>query len=135
MIPASQAATTQAPMRGATATNTPATISIAPTKYMHWSAVPGTRSLIQPTRYMFQCCGWVSRLKNLSSPNRMGATVNSVRSNTYAEYAGSFSWSARAGLVVGLMLIAASRLLTDNNLNVRSYRLYRQVFCLLEMAC
>lgn len=35
MIPASQAATTQAPSRGATATTTPATISMIPTRYMH----------------------------------------------------------------------------------------------------
>ena len=54
MMPTSHAATNQAPNRGATATSTPATISMMPTRYMHWLAVPGTRSSIHPARYMLR---------------------------------------------------------------------------------
>jgi len=50
MIPASQPATTNAPIRGANRTSTPAAISIAPTTYMKSCAVPGMMSLIQPAR-------------------------------------------------------------------------------------
>ena len=50
MMPASQAATTQAPMRGATATTMPATTSTTPTAYIACWAVPGTSRSIHGAR-------------------------------------------------------------------------------------
>jgi len=50
MIPASHAATTNAPMRGATATSRPAAISMPPTTYIQSWPLPGMMSLTQPAR-------------------------------------------------------------------------------------
>jgi hypothetical protein len=50
MMPSSHAATTKAPIRGATATRKPAAISTTPTAYMACCASPGTMSLIQGAR-------------------------------------------------------------------------------------
>ena len=86
MIPASQAATTQAPIRGATATRTPASTSTTPTAYIACWAVPGTMSSIHGARY---CGQSVSTLANLSRPKTIGATVNTVRSSRNAWWAGS----------------------------------------------
>ncbi len=49
-MPASHSATSGAPRRGASATISPAAISIAPTTYMKSWALPGRMSLIQPAR-------------------------------------------------------------------------------------
>jgi hypothetical protein len=50
MIPASHAATSQAPNRGDTATTMPATTSMTPTAYIACCAVPGTMSSIHGAR-------------------------------------------------------------------------------------
>lgn len=81
MMPASQAATISAPYRGIRATATPATISMTPMTYMASWPDPGTMSLIHGARY---CGQSVSRFANMSSPNRIGATVNTVRNNRNA---------------------------------------------------
>src|SRR2546428_11338686 len=85
MMPASQAATRYPPRRGRTATTSPATISITPTAYIAWGAVPGTILSIQGARYLSQ---FTSTWANLSNPNRMGAAVNPNRSNQNAWQAG-----------------------------------------------
>ncbi len=81
MMPASQAATTYPPSCGRTATSTPASTSTTPTASIAWCAVPGTRSSIAGARY---CGQSVSTLANLSRPNTIGATVNTVRSSRKA---------------------------------------------------
>jgi hypothetical protein len=91
MIPASQAATSQPPYRGATATTTPASTSTTPTAYIACWAVPGTSPSIQGARY---CGQSVRRLVNLSRPKAIGATVNTVRSSRNAWCAGSAAGSA-----------------------------------------
>src|SRR4051812_28016054 len=63
-------------MRGRQATSSPATISITPTASIAWCAEPGITSLNCDARYFGQS---VITLANLSSPNRIGATVNAVR--------------------------------------------------------
>jgi hypothetical protein len=50
MIPPSQAATSQPPKRGATATTIPATTSTTPTAYIACWAVPGTIPSIHGAR-------------------------------------------------------------------------------------
>ncbi len=77
MMPPSQSTTTGAPSRGRSATSKPARISTPPTTYMKSWALPGIRLSTQPARYFGQS---VRTLKNLSSPNRIGATVNAARS-------------------------------------------------------
>src|SRR4051794_4705933 len=86
MIPASQAATSSPPTRGATRTTSPATISTTPTAYIAFAALPGMRSLNWLDRYRVQSS--VRTLANLSRPNRIGATVKAVRSRTNACKAG-----------------------------------------------
>ena len=94
MMPASQAATTQAPIRGATATRTPASISTTPTAYIACWAVPGTIRSIHGARY---CGQSVRTFANLSSPKTIGATVKTVRSSRNAWSAGSADVIARSG--------------------------------------
>src|SRR5688500_4435104 len=94
MIPASQAATSRPPKRGATATTTPATTSTTPTAYMACCAVPGTIPSTQGAKYRGQS---TSRLANLSSPNRTGASVNAARRSRNAWWAGSDGNARPAG--------------------------------------
>ena len=77
-MPPSHAATTKPPIHGAARTSRPAAISTTPTKYMKSCALPGTMSSIQGARY---CVQSTVQLKNLSSPNRIGATTKPMRSN------------------------------------------------------
>src|SRR6185437_14631074 len=66
-------------------------ISITPTAYMVWVALTGLRSRIQGARYFSQL---TSTLANLSTPNRIGATVKPIRKSQKAWYAGSVLISA-----------------------------------------
>src|SRR3954451_20970882 len=108
MMPASHAATTQAPMRGTTATATPATISTTPTAYIACCAVPGTRWTILGARERGQS---VRTLANLSRPKTIGATVNTVRSRRNAWYAGSVAVvrDRVRCLVIGTLLLKVKR--------------------------
>ena len=61
-------------------------ISMAPTAYMSWCGVKGSGSDSTGARYLSQL---TMRWKNLSAPNRMGATVNAARRIMNACSAGS----------------------------------------------
>jgi len=87
MIPPSQAATSKPPKRGVTATTTPAAISTTPTMCMASLALPGSRSLNSGARYFVQSS--VRTSANLSSPNRIGATVKMTRRSRNAWALGS----------------------------------------------
>src|SRR3954470_10574101 len=93
MMPASQPATNRPPKRGTTATTSPAAISTTPTTCIASDALPGRMSLNWVDRYRVQSS--VSTPANLSSPNRIGATVKAIRSSRSAWAAGS-SRSVRA---------------------------------------
>src|SRR6478752_7799993 len=96
MMPSSQAATSADPKRGRSATATPATISTTPTMYIIVWAGSGTTWVTTGARYIVQS---VKRFVNLSRPNRIGATVKTVRSNRKAWWSAVSFWAgvARAG--------------------------------------
>src|SRR3954471_20085136 len=116
MMPASQPATTNAPIRGANATRSPAAISIPPTTYMKSWPLPGTMSLIQPARYVGQS---TVQLKNLSTPNRIGAAVKPIRSSQNAWCAAPLTSGPAVearpsdGLVVSVRSGASTLVLVD----------------------
>ena len=80
---------------GRTATTRPATISMTPTASIAWWALPGMRSLISGGEVDARQS--TSQSRNLSSPNRIGATVNPMRSSENAWNTGSSSRRLRAG--------------------------------------
>ena len=73
MMPQSQAVTTKAPNLGFTATTIPAMISIIPTTIMKVAGSIPVHLGTKGVRYWVQS---TSKLKNLSSPATIGATVN-----------------------------------------------------------
>src|SRR4051794_407700 len=95
MMPDSHPATSSAPNRGATATTRPATTSMTPTMYIAVSALPGMIESNCVDRYFVQSS--VRTPANLSRPNRIGATVNAIRSSRKACTAGSLRTAARVG--------------------------------------
>src|SRR5674476_1301967 len=94
MMPTSHAATTGPPRRGWMATTTPAMVSMTPTAYMSWCGVKGSGSDNTGARYWSQL---TIRWKNLSRPNRIGATVKAVLRIMNACSAGSASRMRAAG--------------------------------------
>jgi hypothetical protein len=84
---------------------TPAMISIPPTTYMNSCAVPGIRSFTQGARYFGHS---TRRLKNLSSPDRIGTITNVIRRSRYPWDAGSRS-VPRGAVVVAAMAITSAR--------------------------
>ena len=82
MMPPSHPATSKPPKRGITATTRPAAISTPPTMCIASDALPGIRSLNSGARYFVQSS--IMNPANLSIPNRIGATVNAIRSNMKA---------------------------------------------------
>src|SRR3954447_17928057 len=99
MMPPSQPATSSPPKRGTTATTRPATTSTTPTMCMAVAASPGMMSLNAGARYRVQSS--VSTFANLSRPNRIGATVNAIRSSRVACATGSLRSAVEAGTEVG----------------------------------
>src|SRR5829696_3796993 len=69
------------------------------------AALPGMRLLNSLDRYLVQSS--VRTLANLSRPNRIGATVNAIRSRTNACVDGSSRRSVERGIVVGRSVCAA----------------------------
>src|SRR5215207_10328983 len=99
MMPPSHAATSSPPKRGLTATTRPAAISTMPTMCMASAALPGMMSLNAGARYRVQSS--VRTPANLSMPNRIGATVNAIRSSMNACATGSLRRASEAGIGVG----------------------------------
>src|SRR4051794_4504168 len=129
MIPASQTATSGPPKRGRNATTRPATISTTPTASIAWCAVPGTMESICGARYFVQL---VSRFVNLSSPKTVGRTVKPARSTqkTWVAAVWSRAGEAVAGALPRSVMVTSG--LKDGRLDVRTLKLFRQDFCLLD---
>src|SRR5215210_917455 len=109
MIPPSQPATRSPPNRGEIATTRPARISTPPTMYIASCALPGIRSLNSGARYFGQSLIMTSA--NLSSPNRIGATVNAMRSSMKAWATGSLRSTFEAGTGIGRRVAARALLM------------------------
>src|SRR3954453_436522 len=116
MMPPSQGATRSPPKRGARSTTRPATISITPTMCMPAAALPGSRLLNSDERYFVQSS--VRTFANLSRPNRIGATVNAIRSIRNACATGSRRSSFERGIGIGRS-VAATVLIDCSSLRGR----------------
>jgi hypothetical protein len=109
MMPPSQPATSSPPKRGLTRTTRPATISTAPTMYIASCALPGMMSLNSGARYLGQSL--IITSANLSRPNRIGATVNVMRSSMKAWAAGSLRSTLGFGTGIGRRTAATALLI------------------------
>ena len=84
--------------------------STTPTASIAWCAVPGTRLSIWGARY---CSQSVSSPTNLSSPNRIGATVNTVRSSRKAWWAAGERVPVEGAVVSRWVVTGSSEPLKD----------------------
>ena len=96
--------------------------STTPTASIAWCAVPGIRLSIWGARY---CSQSVSSPTNLSSPNRIGATVNTVRSNRKAWWAAGEGASVDGAVVSRWVVMGSSEPLKDSILDVRVFQVLR----------
>src|SRR5688572_513807 len=113
MMPPSQPATSNPPKRGMTATTRPATTSTAPTMYIASCALPGMTSLNSGARYLGQ--SEIITSANLSSPNRIGATVKATRSSMKAWAPGSLRSAWESGTGTGRSTAAMALLIVSSS--------------------